>query len=190
MSDLPATTPPALDGPTSFGVAISIPEPHGSTLQDKRASFGDPLAAGIPSHITLLPPDELPGREIACLAADLEKVAAGTAPFDVALRGTGTFRPVSPVVFVALSQGVPEAERLASELRRSIGAPEPQFPFHPHVTVAHHLDDTALDRAYAELADFTCDFRATEFALYLHDDAAGWTPTLTFPFLGGAAAQS
>lgn len=181
----PQSVPPSfLEGPTTYGIAIAVPEPHGSALREKRASYGDPQASRIPSHITLLPPDVLPGRELACLAADLEKVAADTAPFDVALRGTGTFRPVSPVVFVSVSRGISEAELLASALRRTIGAPEPQFPFHPHVTVAHHLDDCALDDAYADLADFTCDFTATEFALYLHDDAAGWEPVLTFP-LGG-----
>ena len=34
-----------------------------------------------------------------------------------------------------------------------------RFPYHPHVTVAHHLADAQLDRAFAELADFECEFR-------------------------------
>jgi hypothetical protein len=40
--------------------------------------------------------------------------------------------------------------------------------------VAHHLDDPALDHADATLHDFHCEFEVEEFALYLHDDAAGW----------------
>ena len=44
----------------TIGVALPIPEPHGSELQAYREFFGDPLAASIPTHITLLPPTPVP----------------------------------------------------------------------------------------------------------------------------------
>lgn len=168
----------------TFGVAISVPEPHGERLRAHRAAFGDPLAAEIPSHITLLPPDEVPVDRLDVVGARLAEVARASAPFDVALRGTGTFRPVSPVVFVAVAQGVAETEVLAADLRSALGAPDPVFPFHPHVTVAHHLDDTALDHAHAALQGFACAFTVEEVALYLHRPDHGWTTHRTFP-LGG-----
>jgi 2'-5' RNA ligase len=118
------------------------------------------------------------------LAARLEHVAARTAPFEVTLQGTGTFRPVSPVVFVAVSRGIAEAGVLAADLRAALDAPEPLFPFHPHVTVAHHLDDAALDHAYATLEDFGCDFDVTEVALYLHREGEGWSTHRTFALEG------
>ena len=40
------------------------------------------------------------------------------------------------------------------------------FPYHPHVTVAHHLEEAALDRAFESLADFRCDFRVGSIELY------------------------
>ena len=40
------------------------------------------------------------------------------------------------------------------------------FPYHPHVTVAHHLDEAALDRAYETLADYDCTFEVADFHLY------------------------
>jgi 2'-5' RNA ligase len=165
----------------TYGVAISVPEPHGERLRSRRAEFGDPLAAQIPSHITLLPPDEVTADELDVVASRLAQVAAAAAPFEVDLQGTGTFRPVSPVVFVAVSRGIAETELLAAGIRTALGAPEPPFPFHPHVTVAHHLDDAALDRAYAALQDFSCTFEVGEIALYLHRADAGWTTHLTFP---------
>lgn len=168
----------------TFGVAISVPEPHGEELRAHRAAFGDPLAEQIPSHITLLPPDVVAGDELDRLADRLTEVAARTAPFDVDLKGTGTFRPVSPVVFVAVSRGISEAELLVAELRQALAAPEPEFPYHPHVTVAHHLDDAALDRAYATLEDFVCTFTVGEIALYLHEPDAGWSTYLSFPLTG------
>ncbi len=185
-----AVSDPCLEGVTSqdgaltFGVAIAVPEPFGERLRAHRASFGDPAAAQIPSHITLLPPDQVTEDGLDDLAARLEHVAARTAPFEVTLQGTGTFRPVSPVVFVAVSRGIAEAGVLAADLRAALDAPEPLFPFHPHVTVAHHLDDAALDHAYATLEDFGCDFDVTEVALYLHREGEGWSTHRTFALEG------
>ncbi|MGC5413367.1 2'-5' RNA ligase family protein, partial [Streptomyces sp. DT225] len=45
-------------GTVTLGVSIAVPEPYGSLLQERRASFGDPAAHGIPTHVTLLPPTE------------------------------------------------------------------------------------------------------------------------------------
>ena len=55
--------------------------------------------------------------------------------------------------------------------RRTPGplAVELDFPYHPHVTIAHHLDDPTLDRAFEELADFECGFAVDAFSLYVHD---------------------
>ncbi len=100
--------------------------------------------------------------------------------FRMRLHGTDTFRPVSPVVYVAVSAGYLATEVLALRLREAIGAPRGEFPFHPHVTVAQHLDDAALDHADDALGDYRCEFEVTEFALYLHDQHAGWQPQRWF----------
>ena len=68
--------------------------------------------------------------------------------FRIRLRGTGTFRPVSPVVFVMVAEGISGCEQLAVSVRRGPLAVDLQFPYHPHVTVAHHLADGSLDRAF------------------------------------------
>jgi 2'-5' RNA ligase len=46
---------------STIGVAIAIPQPYGDELQRFRASFGDPQADAIPTHITLVPPTEVKG---------------------------------------------------------------------------------------------------------------------------------
>jgi 2'-5' RNA ligase len=71
-------------------------------------------------------------------------------------------------------------EVLAGQLRAAVAAPPAAFPFHPHVTVAQNLDDPSLDHAHETLRDFECEFEVSEFALYLHDDDAGWEPQHTF----------
>ena len=47
------------------------------------------------------------------------------------------------------------------------------------MTIAHHLDDATLDRAYGELQGFECSFDAAAFSLYVHD-STGWVPTREF----------
>lgn len=165
----------------TIGVAIPVPDPYGALLREKRAGFGDPMAETVPSHVTLIPPTDVETDELDAVLAALDRASATMPPFPMRLRGTGTFRPVSPVVFVAVSQGISYTEMLAKCVRTALRSPEPEFPFHPHVTVAHHLDDASLDRAYDELSDFECQFTVTDFALYRHEDGRGWVPQHSFP---------
>lgn len=167
-------------GTTTIGVAIAIPEPWATQLQDYRLAIGDPTAPGVPTHITLVPPTEVAG-DLAEVEEHLAAAAAGQESFRVHLRGTGTFRPVSPVVFIGLAEGISQCEQLADAVRRGPLAVELHFPYHPHVTVAHHLGDAELDRAFDELAGFDCAFDVTEFHLYVHQGEAGWKPTRAFP---------
>lgn len=161
----------------TIGVAIAIPEPWASELQDYRTSVGDTTATQIPTHITLIPPAEVAEEELPAVSEHLAGVAATVEPFDIHLRGTGTFRPVSPVVFVTVAEGISGCEVLADAVRRGPLAVELHYPYHPHVTIAHHLDDPTLDRAFEELATFECRFAVDAFSLYVHDRDAGWQPT-------------
>ncbi len=165
---------------TIIGVAIPVPDPFGAMLREKRADFGDPMAQTVPSHVTLVPPTEVEEDKLELVCSSLERASATLPPFPMRLRGTGTFRPVSPVVFIAVSQGISYTEMLAKCVQNALDAPEPEFPFHPHVTIAHNLDDLSLDRAYDDLRDFECQFTVNEFALYHHEDEAGWVPQRSF----------
>lgn len=164
----------------TIGVALAIPEPWATQLQDYRTQLGDVTAEQIPTHITLIPPTEVDDSELEALEEHLAWVAADHEPFVVHLRGTGTFRPVSPVVFVMLAQGISNCEQLAGALRSGPLDIELAFHYHPHVTIAHHLEDAALDQAFCELEGFGCRFDADDFHLYVHDDETGWHPTRSF----------
>jgi len=169
----------------TIGVSLAVPEPWGSRLQDFRVANGDDQGASIPAHITLVPPLEVdPGRMLD-VEAHLAEVADAAAPYRVHLRGSGTFRPVSPVVFVSLAEGISSTEQLAGRCRSGPLRVELTYPYHPHVTVAHLDDDVLLDRAFDQLAEFECDFSVNEFHLYVHDDHLGWKATRGYP-LGGS----
>lgn len=162
---------------TTIGVAIAVPDPWGAQLQAYRTELGDTTAAGIPTHITLMPPFEVDDETMPMVEQHLAEASTLNTAFRVHLRGTGTFRPVSPVVFIVVVEGISGCEQLALSVRRGPLACELQFPYHPHVTVAHHLDDASLDRAFHELADFECVFDVDRFHLYEHDAGDGWVPT-------------
>jgi 2'-5' RNA ligase len=173
----------------TIGVSLAIPEPWATELQDYRMSIGDATAALIPTHITLVPPLTVEEWELPEIIAVLEKAAAATDAFWVHLRGTGTFRPVSPVVFVSVVEGISNCEVLAAAVRRGRLDTELSFPYHPHVTIAHHLPDETLDRAFDELAGFDCTFEVGDFHLYEHDERSGWRPTHDFALRPGADPQ-
>ena len=164
----------------TIGVSISVPDPEGASLQQYRVDIGDDTARHIPTHITLVPPTQVAEADLPAITAHLERAAAGQRPFRVQLRGTGSFRPVSPVVFVGVVEGIAGCELLASAVRSGPLAVDVDFPYHPHVTIAHDQPEEVLDRAFEELGGYRTHFDVTEFWLYEHDESAGWRPTRSF----------
>jgi 2'-5' RNA ligase len=152
----------------TIGVAFGVPEPYAGVLRGWRERAGDPQAATVPPHITLLPPTEVDGAQFEAVRAHLGKVAARHRPFTVHLRGTGTFRPVSPVVFVAVAAGIAECELVAEDVRSGPLAVPVRFPYHPHVTVAQGLADDRLDAVYEGLGSFDTRFAVEHLTLYTH----------------------
>jgi 2'-5' RNA ligase len=175
-------------GEHTIGVAVSIPDPYGTELQRCRESFGDPLARSIPTHITLVPPMRVPAMAVTGIERHLREVADGERPFPIHLRGTGTFRPVSPVVFVALAVGISDCEHLERRVRQGPLDRVLGFPYHPHVTIAHHLGDELLDRAFKELSGYDAEFPVWGFSLYEHGQDGVWRPERDFVFGAGSSS--
>lgn len=178
-------------GTVMIGVSIAVPEPHGSLLQARRAGFGDAAAPGIPTHVTLLPPTEVDAGTLPAIEAHLAKIADAGRPFAMRLSGTDTFRPLSPVVFLRVVEGAEACTRLQTQVRDPAGplSRELQFAYHPHVTVAHGIEDAALDRAFEELAQYEAQWSCTGFALYEQGGDGTWHTLRAFAFAGSAVPQ-
>ncbi|MBV9292462.1 MAG: 2'-5' RNA ligase family protein [Frankiales bacterium] len=174
-----------MTGPRSIGVAIGLPEPFNRELQGWRDRLGDPNAHRIVPHVTLLPPTEVPSATLEDIEELLRQVAAEETAFTIRLRGSATFLPVSPVVFVPLVQGIADCERLQAKVRTGPLHRELRFPYHPHVTVAHDLPADALDRAFVELADYEAAFEVRGFTLFEQGPDEVWRPQRDFVFGGG-----
>jgi len=176
-------------GTVTLGVSIAVPEPYGSLLQERRTGFGDTAAPGIPTHVTLLPPTEVETARVPAFRRHLTRVSTAGRPFRMRLAGTGTFRPVSPVVFVQLAEGMAECAALQEQVRSGPVQRELQFPYHPHVTIAHGIDEDAMDRAFAELSDFAATWTASCFALYEQGADGRWRVLREYPFGTGVTAS-
>ena len=177
-------------GVVRIGVVVGVPAPHGPVLRAERLATGDPEAHGIAPHITLLGPTDLDPHSVEDVDPHLAAVAAEHRPFVVQLRGTGTFRPVTPVVFLQLSRGISDCEQLELGIRQGPLATPVRFPYHPHVTVAHGVPEQVLDEVFDRLSDFEATFVVNGFTRYEQDDDGAWRSVRTFRLRGGAVRGS
>jgi 2'-5' RNA ligase len=179
---LKAGTDVAAGAPTTrIGVAIDIPEPWGRQLTHRRAASGDPQAGYTPAHVTLLGPTDVPTEAMPAVEKHLESVAAVQRPFTIHLRGTGTFRPITEVVFVTLAIGISECEILAEAIASASDIErDARFPYHPHVTIAQDVPAEALDAAFEDLSAFSARFEVASFTLFSHGGEGPWRPRRDF----------
>ncbi len=166
--------------PVTLGVAIAIPEPHATVLTGWRRRIGDPQADLIWPHVTLLPPTPVGPDRLDVIENHLAGAAASRPPFVMHLLGTGTFRPVSPVVFIQVARGLSDCEVLEKTIRTGPLQRKLDFPYHPHVTVAQDVPDEALDLAYDGLSGFVARFAVERFTVFERHADGKWLPRTEF----------
>jgi 2'-5' RNA ligase len=155
-----------------------------------RRQVGDPAADLMRPHVTLLPPTAVVLDSLSLIERHLATAAKTIEPFDMHLAGTGTFRPVSPVVFVQVARGVSNCELLEAAVRGGPLVRELEFPYHPHVTVAQLVPDDALDLAYDGLSGYVARFHVTSFVLFKRNKDGSWDEHDEFALGAGAQAPA
>ena len=167
------------------GVAVTVPEPWSTTLQQAREDFGDPMASAIPPHVTLLPPTAIPPDDMDGVPRAPARGHGGRRAVRHGALGHRHVPARSRRWCSCRSRAASRtARRWSGRCARGRSSRSLDFPYHPHVTVAHHLDEPALDRAFESLADFRCAFRVASVELYHHDDDGVWRVIDSFA-LGG-----
>ncbi|WP_175954844.1 2'-5' RNA ligase family protein [Schaalia sp. Marseille-Q2122] len=174
--------PPLADGQEWIGIIIAIPEPWVTQLTDLRRSLGDDQANRVPAHITLLPPTAVNTSDREALIHHLSSIAQRHRAFTITLRGSDSFRPVSPVAFVKVEGGAQECIELAEDIRSGILDVDLRFPYHPHVTLAHGLDDASLDAALDATTDFEASWKVPGFRLDRVDATGHYSSMALFDF--------
>ncbi len=169
-----------------LGIAIAVPDPLGALLTEWRVKVGDPLAQLIPPHVTLLPPTEVAGMAPAEVREHLDAVAVRHAPFELHLVGTGSFRPVSQVVFVNVADGISSCEALADDIRTGPLGRSLNFPYHPHITIAHDVAPDMLELAYEGLGSVDARIEVDAFCAFAREESGRWVPVERYPLRGPA----
>lgn len=165
----------------NLGVAVAIPEPYATVLASWRERVGDQEGRRVPPHVTLLPPTRVPAEALPEVERHLTASASAAERFEMHLSGSGTFRPVSDVVFVVVAAGIAQCEQLERKVRSGPLQRETRFPYHPHVTVAHDIAAAGLDAAYTGLAGFEARFTVQVFTLFAQGSDGVWVPQRDFP---------
>jgi hypothetical protein len=100
------------------------------------------------------------------------------------LSGTGTFRPVSDVVFVVVA---PASRSASGWSRRSLRArwPGDPLPVPPARDRRPRHPADGLDRAYDGLAGFEARFPVPAFSVFAQETGGVWVPRKDFA-LGGS----
>ncbi len=170
---------------TTIGITLELPDPWATDLQQYRLSLGDTSGEGIPAHITLLGPVDVVPELLDDVLGHLAKVVAAQGCFSVRLQGADSFRPVSPVVFVHVEEGGESCAALAEAVRSGPLGFDWEYPYHAHVTIAHGVEDSVLDRAEREFAGFGCEFTVDHIRVYHHQADEGWLPLTDLPLFAG-----
>ena len=159
-------------GSTALGVVIDIPSPFRDALRAWRSTYGGDAAALVEPHITLVSGST---SDWDAAAAHVRAVAARTAPFRVRLHGTGTFRPVAPVVFLNVCEGTDACTALHGALLQGPLGHDLAYAYHPHVTIAHEVDDELMDAAQEDLRDESVEFAVASIGLFGLDESGQWS---------------
>lgn len=163
---------------STVGVLLPVPEPYRARLDRYRTAVAG-YAPETPAHITLVPPTEVTRHRLPVVMEHLGTVARTSSPFDVLVRGTGSFRPLTPVVYLDVVAGANDCAELARRTGSGPLTSPARFPYHPHVTLAHHLSDHDLDAAVTDWAHFEAGWRVAAFTLYEYDGSA-WSAVRSF----------
>lgn len=170
------------DGEEWLGIVIAVPEPWVSQIAKARLALGDKAGHKVPPHITVMPPQAVASDKKEEVFSHLKEVAAKHRPFRLTISGTGSFMPVSPVVFLNVAEGANECEALADDVRFGPLDYSPRFSYHPHVTIAQGLDTPALEAACVAGEDFEASWMVTGFRLDRVDETGSYTSAALFNF--------
>ncbi len=161
----PHPVPPE-DPQYTLGVVIPVPEPPHTQLRDWRASYGGQASLLIEPHVTLVTGSLNGGASWQDAAQHLHRVCAAQPPFTVQLGAAISFRPLSPVVYLPLRQGLDACRQLHQALLRGPLRHDSPFEYHPHLTIAQNVTDAELDAALHALSGVELRFTVDQVQLF------------------------
>ena len=99
------------------------------------------------AHLSLLPPRPLHGTENSALQL-LEQICGKAEPFEVVLGDVETFNPVTPTVYVRVTQGASRMCELHGQLNARPLECSEEWPYIPHLTIAKMAAGQPVEHAF------------------------------------------
>lgn len=161
-----------------------MPQPLSTQVDGLRRALGDGALGRIPPHITLVPPVNVPEREVTSAFAIVRAAAAGVGPISLHVGPVATFQPVNPVAYLAVDGEPEQVDALVTLREGCLAAPldRPQtHDFVPHVTVADELPAARLDASVAALADFDATTTFDRVHVLAEQPGRMWVPIADMP---------
>jgi 2'-5' RNA ligase len=118
-----------------FALVIYIPDPLGRFLDDLRRD----LVPGCNphAHVSVLPPRPLAG-DWQVAGEQVRSLTEAWSPFEIVLGDICIF-PVTNVIYIELSKGADEMDRLHAGMNSDALHFDEPFAYHPHVTLAQEI---------------------------------------------------
>lgn len=140
-----------------LGVVLLVPPPWDREVDGLRRASGDGSLGRIPTHLTLVPPVNVRGDELATALAVLRAAATATRPFTLRFGPAVTFLPDTPVLYLAVDGDLAALDAL----RDAVFVPPLErpltWPFVPHVTLAEEATPERLEASVRALRDYVID---------------------------------
>jgi 2'-5' RNA ligase len=122
-----------------YALVTYIRNPVGEFVERLRQEL-HPTTAHMAAHLTILPPRELTGTEVAAVEF-LEEACSQVVPFSVELGDVETFLPNTPTVFIEVKQAAYRMRELHDQLcGRGLRCTE-SWPYTPHLTILKTDED-------------------------------------------------
>src|ERR1700694_735576 len=134
-----------------LGVVLLVPEPAASEVDGLRRALSDESLQRIPPHLTLVPPVNVPERQMGAAIDVLRLASAETPPIRVELGPPQTFWPNSPVIYLAVTGDTQEIHRLRERVMRPPLEREVTWPFVPHVTLMDGAEPDSMPEALSSM---------------------------------------
>lgn len=172
-----------------LGVVLLVPQPYATQIDGIRLALGDGALRRVPPHITLVPPVNVPERDLPSAFATVRRAAAAIAPLELRIGGAQTFQPVNPVAYLRVDGSSDHIGALSALRSACLSGPldRPQeHEFVPHVTIADELAAPRLDAVGSVLADFRVDVTIDRVHVLAEQPGRVWVPIADTP-LGAQA---
>jgi 2'-5' RNA ligase len=154
-------------------VAVVLRDELAARVDGLRLGFGSSEIDRIPPHVTLVPPVNVAGADLAATCALLRTIAESTHPFGCGLGPLRTFDRPSPVLYLAVDDQTGSLAALAKACRAGNLAPparEDRHGFVPHVTVANRSSTEVADAARLALGGLATALDVSELSLLRLDE--------------------